>query len=110
VKLLFDQNLSHRLVHLLRDEYPNSQHVRFLGLENAQDEEIWEQAHGDGYIIVSKDSDFYQRSLLQGHPPKVVSIALGNCSTESIVDLLKANLVIVERFAFDNDEAFLMLG
>lgn len=109
MKLLFDQNLSHRLVHLLQDEYPNSQHVRLLGLGEAQDDEIWERARRDGYFIVSKDSDFYQRSLLRGHPPKVVSITLGNCSVESILELLKANRPIIERFARDEDAAFLML-
>ena len=37
MKLLFDQNLSHRLVNALRHEYPDSHHVRDVGLSEAKD-------------------------------------------------------------------------
>jgi predicted nuclease of predicted toxin-antitoxin system len=81
VKLLFDQNLSHRLVKALASEFPESVHVRDVGLEKALDEPVWEYAKANSFVIVSKDSDFHQRSFLFGHPPKVVWIRRGNCST-----------------------------
>ena len=60
MRLLFDQNLSPRLVQLLADIYAESIHVREVGLRDASDFEIWEYAKANGYAIVSKDSDFQQ--------------------------------------------------
>ena len=37
MKLLFDQNLSPRLVNCLADIYPNSNHLYNLGLDTAED-------------------------------------------------------------------------
>lgn len=68
MKLLFDQNLSPRLPRRLADLYPDSLHVREIGLRKATDTEIWEYAKQSGLAIVSKDADFQQRSLLYGHP------------------------------------------
>lgn len=59
MKLLFDENLSHKLVRALEDLFPGSEHVRNLGLKAADDHVIWEQAKSNDSIIVSKDSDFY---------------------------------------------------
>jgi predicted nuclease of predicted toxin-antitoxin system len=72
VKLLFDQNLSHRLVEALKEDYPGSQHVRDVGLKEASDEAVWQYAAQHGLIIVTKDADFHQRSFLLGQPPKVI--------------------------------------
>jgi predicted nuclease of predicted toxin-antitoxin system len=58
VKLLFDHNLSPRLVPALSAEYPGSTHTREAGLERASDQEIWDFAKARGFAIVSKDSDF----------------------------------------------------
>jgi predicted nuclease of predicted toxin-antitoxin system len=58
VKLLFDQNLSPRLVGLLADVFPGSLHVRQVGLERADDESIWSLARDRSFAIVTKDSDF----------------------------------------------------
>lgn len=66
MKLLFDQNLSHRLPHILEDIFPESIHVREIGFIKATDTEIWQYAGENGLTIVSKDSDFQQRSLLYG--------------------------------------------
>lgn len=78
MKLLLDQNLSHRLLVMLVDLYPGSQHVRSLGLGAANDQLIWNHARDNNMIIVSKDWDFYYRSTLYGHPPKVLWIRSGN--------------------------------
>jgi predicted nuclease of predicted toxin-antitoxin system len=69
MKLLFDQNLSPRLTRLLDDLYPGSLHVREVGLREAEDAAIWEYAKQNGFIAISKDSDFQARSLLFGIPP-----------------------------------------
>jgi predicted nuclease of predicted toxin-antitoxin system len=81
VKLLLDQNLSFRIAENLMALHPDSSHVRLVGLERVDDEAIWNFAQANGYVIVSKDSDFHQRSFLRGFPPKVVWIRCGNSST-----------------------------
>jgi predicted nuclease of predicted toxin-antitoxin system len=86
VKLLFDENLSPSLPGLLRDEYPGSAHVRDLDLHGASDRMIWEHARDDVFAIVSKDDDFRQRSLLEGAPPRVVWLQVGNAGTAPIAD------------------------
>jgi len=78
VRLLLDQNLSPHLVDALQDLHPGSAHVRDVGLASADDEAVWTFAAQQGLSIVSKDSDFRQRSFVRGHPPKVVWIARGN--------------------------------
>ena len=78
MRLLFDQNLSPRLPDLLADIYPESVHVRNVGLRDADDLTIWDYAALHGYTIVSKDSDFQQRSLLSGAPPKFIWLRVGN--------------------------------
>lgn len=110
MKLLFDQNLSHRLVSLLRDIYPNCEHVRDVNLIAASDTLVWEYARTNGFMIISKDADFHQRSLLYGYPPKVVWVKLGNCSTKAVEALLRAHAVTIERFEADRAAAFLILS
>ena len=72
MKLLFDQNLSYKLVKSLENIFPDSSHVRNLDLEEADDLRVWKFAKEENYIIVSKDSDFLQFSFLYGPPPKAI--------------------------------------
>ncbi len=109
MKLLFDQNLSHRLVTALQQEYPGSQHVRDVGLKDAADIAIWEYAAQREFVIVTKDADFHQRSFLFGHPPKVVWIRAGNCSTAMIEARLRRRDQEVRMFSTDQESAFLIL-
>ena len=48
MKLLFDQNLSHKLAHRLADLFPDSTHVREIGLKEAEDPAVWEYAKQQG--------------------------------------------------------------
>ena len=90
MKLLFDQTLSPKLVHSTTDLYPGSAHVRDLGLSRATDAQIWEYARIHEFAIVTKDSDFPERALVSGPPPKVIWIQLGNCATDEVLRLLRA--------------------
>ena len=110
MRLLFDQNLSSRLVHVLADLYPDSVHVRDVGLESADDAAVWERAKLDGLTIVSKDGDFHQRSFLYGHPPKVIWIRRGNCSTSVIERMLREHHAGVVAFFAEPEAAFLALA
>jgi predicted nuclease of predicted toxin-antitoxin system len=110
VRLLLDQNLSYRLVRSLSDVFPNSLHVHDVGLARADDDAVWAYALDHDLIIVSKDSDFRQRSFLQGAPPKVVWIRRGNCSTQEIDGLLRVHQNDLLAFANDEAAAFLVLS
>lgn len=110
MKLLFDENLSDRLVGILEHEYPGSVHVRNVGLARADDEEVWGYALDQGLAITSKDSDFHQRSLVRGHPPKVVWLQTGNCATERIAGLLRRHQSDLEAFDGDPEASFLILS
>ena len=89
--LLFDQNLSPRLVERLADIYPNSTHVDTVGLAAVPDRDVWDYARQHDYIIVTKDADFSELSILLGFPPKVIWIRRGNCSTGDLENLLLEN-------------------
>ena len=110
MELLFDENLSPRLVPLLSDIYPGSVHVRDVALQNMPDELVWQYAQENGLIIVSKDSDFHHRSLLFGFPPKVIWIRRGNCSVADIEEILRRFRAEVEHFWQDSLGAFLVLS
>jgi predicted nuclease of predicted toxin-antitoxin system len=89
--LLFDQNLSPRLVSRVNDLFPESIHVETIRLGRALDKEVWEYARVHNLVIVSKDADFTEFSLLWGFPPKVIWIRRGNCSTQDLERLLRGN-------------------
>jgi predicted nuclease of predicted toxin-antitoxin system len=109
MKLLLDENLPPQLAHRLSDIYPDSTHVRDVGLSRADDETIWRFAQAQGFVIVSKDSDFQQRALLFGHPPKFVRICLGNCPTPSVEEVFRKHSVVVHTFCLDPLESVLVL-
>jgi predicted nuclease of predicted toxin-antitoxin system len=110
MRFLFDQNLSHKLVRLLADQFPNSVHVRDVGLEAADDQSVWNYASSQGLVIVSKDSDMHQRSFLFGAPPKVVWVRLGNCSTSDVAELLRQHVQTLKDFEADEVASFLSLS
>ena len=107
VKLLFDQNISYNLVEKLKMFFPNSNHVRLLGLEFATDEKIWEYARKNNFVIVTQDSDFNERSLLYGYPPKILWLRTGNTKTENIEKVIKTHHTIILQFGEDDENGCL---
>jgi predicted nuclease of predicted toxin-antitoxin system len=109
VKLLLDEHLSSRLVEALADVYPGSEQILDLGLGGAGDGVVWEYARQHGLTIVSKDLDFYERSVRVGAPPKVIWLRLGNCRTAAVEMLLRNREQALVRFA-GSEESCLVLG
>ena len=109
MKLLFDQNLSRHLGQLLSVDFPGSEHLSGLGLERADDTIVWERAKRDGFLIASKDTDFLHLALSRGHPPKIVYLEIGNCSTDAILRLIKDSVKRIEEFSEDPMQSFLIL-
>ncbi len=108
MKLLFDENLSPKLPELLAAKFPGSQHVREFGLKGRTDEEIWRHAGGNGFTLVSKDKDFYQRAVLFGAPPKFIWLGLGNCTRADLLALIQRHEGDILAFA-TSPEAVLVL-
>ncbi len=109
MKLLFDENLSFRLVSALADIFPGSAHVRDVGLLGAEDPAIWTYAAEHGFLLTSKDTDFYDRSVLHGAPPKVLWLRIGNSTVAETADLLRHNYILIRRFFDDPAATFLPL-
>ncbi len=103
MKLLFDQNISFRISKKLMDLFPNCKHVSDCGLSNCDDSDIWEYARKNAFSIVTFDSDFYDISVINGQPPKIIWIRSGNSTTNEIVNLMRQNKEIIEKF-IENDE------
>lgn len=109
MKFLYDQNLAPRLAVALSDLFPESAHVRDLGMAEAQDSEIWVHARESGFAIVSKDNDFQQMSFVFGAPPKVIWIRRGNCTVAEIEEILRANVSRILEFDQDEESSYLVL-
>ena len=98
MSLLFDQNISFRIVKKIEDTFPNSKQIKELGLENYSDNKIWKFAKDNKYTIVTFDSDFFEISNLKGHPPKIIWLRTGNTITENIIEILKLKKDIIIDF------------
>ena len=109
MKLLFDQNLSPLLVECLADLYPDSTHVYLTGLDRVSDLSVWTFAREQGYIIISKDSDFNDLSTLFGFPPKVVWIRLGNCTNQEVEAILRLHYGDVVELVENSNSGILAL-
>lgn len=110
MKLLFDANVSPALVAKLAAEYSGSSHVRDAGLREATDAKIWEYAKSNDFVIASKDTDFRERSFVEGFPPKVIWLDVGNAGTAPIEALLRSERHRVDTFAAATDSSLLILS
>ena len=109
MRLLFDHNLSPDLKALLSDLHRQSLHVWDLEMDTAADTEIWAYALEHGFVIVTKDADYRELSIMRGHPPKVIWVRLGNCPTSDVAALLRQHHVALTSFSRDEDEGLLEL-
>ncbi len=110
MKLLLDENLSRRVVPFLQTAFPESSQVVLEGLERSSDLEVWQYAKNNGFVIVTKDSDFYELSLLHGTPPKVIWLQVGNVSKGKITQLLLEHRDAIEQRFADPETACIEIG
>ena len=109
MKLLFDENLSPRLVREIASVWPDSDHVDPLGMRGASDEAIWAFARDNEFTIVSKDDDFRSLALVRGAPPKVIWLQVGNASTSQVAALLLGTAANLKAFSLDPVEVLFSL-
>ena len=89
MKLLVDQNISHRILSFIPPAFIGSSHVRKEGLTNKDDYDIFMYARKNEFTaIVSLDHDFYNLISGLGAPPKIIWLRTGNCSTRHLGELL----------------------
>jgi len=89
MKILLDANISWKLVNKLKPIFGECAHVDLIGLNvPATDIDIWNYAFDNGYIIITKDSDFVDLIEIKGFPPKVVLLKTGNNSSQALIELL----------------------
>jgi len=103
MKLLFDQNISYRVVPRINDIFSGSTHVTMVGLEDSTDFEIWQYASKNDFCIVTFDSDFYDLSLVKGIPPKIIWLRTGNKTTNSIVHIIHEFKDVIDEFLNNPD-------
>ena len=97
MKLLLDENLSRRIVPFLQTAFPGSTQITLLGLESASDSKIWQYAKDNGFVIVSRDSDFQERALVAGHPPQVIWLKIPNHSKTVVLNILLEHRTEIEQ-------------
>ena len=102
MKLLFDQNISFRLIERISNLYPDAKQVRELGLENVTDNEILEFAKKNDYSIATFDSDFCDLNILKGFPPKIIWIRTGNTTTKNLEIIMKNKYERIKSFMQEN--------
>ncbi len=88
MKLLFDQNISFRVVSQIKIFFPEAFHVRDFNLQFASDKQIWDFAKENQYNVVTLDADFYDLVILFGHPPKIIWLRLGNTSSNKMAAVI----------------------
>ncbi len=98
MKLLFDQNISFRIIQKLQSDFPNSSQVRELNLEDTSDIDIWSYAKENGFTIVTFDTDFADIANIKGCPPKIIWLRTGNLTTSNIVKILRKHQIVLREF------------
>ena len=110
MKLLLDQNLPDEILEVLEPAFPGSTHVRLIGLAAATDDVVWRHARDQGFAIVSKDTDFYELSLINGMPPKVVQLTCGNVTNRFLRALVERHIPEIRTFLDDTESGCLEIG
>jgi len=105
MKLLLDENLSRRLVPFLQHDYPGSTQVVLMGLESESDSVVWQTAKDHDFVIVTRDADFEELSLVWGQPPKVIWLKTKNQSRAATLKILLDHKVMLEEALLSHGQA-----
>ena len=98
-KLLFDENLSFRVVKGIQSEFPESTHVHLI----MGRKQSFSFARDNNFTIVTSDVDFQNIQMMSGFPPKIVWLRLGNTSTLNILNRILAKADKIQEFVDNPD-------
>lgn len=105
MKLLLDENLSRRLLPFLQPDEPGSTQVGLEGLGAASDTQVWQFAKDQGFVIVTRNADFEELSLVWGQPPKVIWLRTQNLSRAATLKLLIEGRAAIEDALLNQGQA-----
>jgi predicted nuclease of predicted toxin-antitoxin system len=105
MKLLLDENLSRRVIPFIQQNFPGSTQISLLQMEHSTDLEIWDYAKKYDYVVVTKDADFLDMSLLYGQPPKIIWLKIGNQTKAATISALQGNDAEIQRVLIAEDKA-----
>jgi len=109
MKLLFDENLSPKLIQTIHNIFPDSKHVTDVLGQQATDTQIWEYAIENEFSIVSKDNDFRQRFFSTANSPNIIWLSIGNTDTTTIEKILKTNKTKIQELENQAEKTLLVL-
>ena len=105
MKFLLDENLSRRRIPFLQHDYPGSSQVVLLELEAASDRVIWHTAKDHGFVIMTRDADFEELSLVWGQPPKVIWLKTRSQPRAATLKILLDNRMMIEDALLNRRQA-----
>lgn len=103
MKLLIDENISYRIVKLLEEQFPGAIHINQVDQQRMTDQQIWDYAKKEGFIIVTYDEDFNDLQTLLGFPPKVIWLRFGNATTKMIASKIMENNTNIKELSTENE-------
>lgn len=104
MKILIDQNISHRIIPLLVSNFPEIEHVKSFGLQRSSDQDIFMFARQHGFdAIMTLDDDFNHLQMKYGIPPKLIWIRGRNSTTAALATAINEKVVEIYGFLIDND-------
>jgi predicted nuclease of predicted toxin-antitoxin system len=109
LNLLFDQNISPRILKILPQQFSDCQQVRLVGLGDSSDFEIFQFSRENDFAIVTFDSDFVDLNAMHGSPPKIVYLNTGNLTTKNISELLMDNILRINHYLDSDSDDILEL-
>ncbi len=71
---------------------------------------VWDYAKDNNLMIISKDADMHDLSLVFGNPPKVIWLRLDNCSTLQVENVLRRDFDAINYFYEDENLSLLALA
>ncbi|MBA4744850.1 MAG: DUF5615 family PIN-like protein [Muricauda sp.] len=110
MKLLFDQNISFRLIKIIAPIFPQAYSVKDLNLVDSSDIDIWRYAKDNHFTIVTFDADFFDLSTLYGSPPKIIWLKTGNMTTSLLAQLFEEHQSLIKEFIEDKESDSLLLS
>jgi predicted nuclease of predicted toxin-antitoxin system len=101
---LIDAQLPPSLAGALRQAGCQAVHVDDLGLLQAADQKIWDEAISRSAVLVTKDRDFPLRRAAGNNGPAILWVRIGNTSNRRLIELaLRALPAIID--AIERGEA-----
>jgi predicted nuclease of predicted toxin-antitoxin system len=89
MRFLIDAQLPPALAQFLKDKGYEAKAARELALREATDPVIWDFAQAGGWVVVTKDEDFAERTLQTQTGPQVLWLRIGNSTNRVLFQWLE---------------------